>query len=289
MIDVGVAGMSIPLEPKAQFELSKRGLGQFAEIVKERPQYILSPLFAILLFGGWEYACRALNISQLLIPAPSQIVLALIEGFRSGQLLDGLLVTLEEIVLGFALAAIAAFVIGTLISQVHLLELVVYPYIVAIQTLPKVAVAPLILIWVGLGIEGKILIAATVSFFPMLVNTIAGLRSAPQNEIDLMRSLSASRWKIFKYVQLPEALPFIFAGLNIGLVLSVLGAIVGEFVGAKGGLGYLILQMNFNMDVAGIFAALLLLGLMGIALNALAQYVQRRVVFWKPNKSLEHN
>ena len=289
MIDVGVAGMSIPLEPKTQFELFKRGLGRFAEIVKERPQYILRPLFAILLFGGWEYACRALNISQLLIPAPSQIVLALIEGFRSGQLLDGLLVTLEEIVLGFALAAIAAFVIGTLISQVHLLELVVYPYIVAIQTLPKVAVAPLILIWVGLGIEGKILIAATVSFFPMLVNTIAGLRSAPQNEIDLMRSLSASRWKIFKYVQLPEALPFIFAGLNIGLVLSVLGAIVGEFVGAKGGLGYLILQMNFNMDVAGIFAALLLLGVMGVALNALAQYVQRRVVFWKPNKSLEHN
>ena len=262
---------------------------KFAVIVKERPQYILSPLFAILLFGGWEYACRALNISQLIIPAPSQIVLALIEGFRSGQLLDGLLVTLEEIVLGFALAAIAAFVIGTLISQVHLLELVVYPYIVAIQTLPKVAVAPLILIWVGLGIEGKILIAATVSFFPMLVNTIAGLRSAPQNEIDLMRSLSASRWKIFKYVQLPEALPFIFAGLNIGLVLSVLGAIVGEFVGAKGGLGYLILQMNFNMDVAGIFAALLLLGLMGIALNTLAQYVQRRVVFWQPSKGFEQN
>ena len=123
----------------------------------------------------------------------------------------------------------------------------------------------------------------------MLVNTIAGLRSAPQNEIDLMRSLSASCWKIFEYVQLPEALPFIFAGLNIGLVLSVLGAIVGEFVGAKGGLGYLILQMNFNMDVAGIFAVLLLLGLMGIALNTLAQYVQRRVVFWQPSKGFEQN
>ena len=131
--------------------------------------------------------------------------------------------------------------------------------------------------------------AALLAFFPMLVNTIAGLRSAPQNEIDLMRSLSASRWKIFKYVQLPEALPFIFAGLNIGLVLSVLGAIVGEFVGAKGGLGYLILQMNFNMDVAGIFAVLLLLGLMGIALNTLAQYVQRRVVFWQPSKGFEQN
>jgi NitT/TauT family transport system permease protein len=146
---------------------------------------------------------------------------------------------------------------------------------------PKVAVAPLILIWVGLGIEGKVLIAATVCFFPMLVNTIVGLRSAPQNEIDLLRSLSASRWKIFRYVQLPEALPFIFAGLNIGLVLSVLGAIDGEFVGAKAGLGYLILQMNFSMDVSGNFAALLLLGLMGVALDMLTQYLRRKIVFWK--------
>src|SRR5262249_24083059 len=159
----------------------------------------------------------------------------------------------------------------------------------AIQTLPKVAVAPLILIWVGLGIEGKVLIAATVSFFPMLVNTIVGLRCAPQNEIDLMRSLSASRWKIFRYVQLPEALPFIFAGLNIGLVLSVLRAIVGEFVGAKSGLGYLILQMNFNMDVSGIFAALVLLGVMGIVLNWLAQFLRRKVVFWKSESGVQHD
>ena len=100
-----------------------------------------------------------------------------------------------------------------------------------------------------------------------------------------MRSLSAGPWKIFRYVQLPEALPFIFAGLNIGLVLAVLGAIVGEFVGAKGGLGYLIVQMNFNLDVPGIFAALLLLGIMGIALNFLSQLLRRKIVFWKDDSS----
>ena len=203
--------------------------------VRQRPELVLSPLFAIVFFGGWEYACRSLAISELILPAPSQIIAALVAGFRSGLFVDGLLTTLSEVVLGFILAAVSAFILGALISQSRLLEAVVYPYIVAFQTLPKVAVAPLILIWVGLGIEGKIFIAATVSFFPMLVNTIVGLRSAPQNEIDLMRSLSAGPWKIFRYVQLPEALPFIFAGLNIGLVLAVLGAIVGEFVGAKGG------------------------------------------------------
>jgi NitT/TauT family transport system permease protein len=281
MTRTGADGMTGSVGTDALPHPQKSGARPLIARMGGRPELLLRPLFAALVFGGWEYACRKLQISQLIIPAPSDIVMALIEGFRSGQFVDGLLTTLEEIILGFALAAAAAFALGTLITQVRLLELVVYPYIVALQTLPKVAVAPLILIWVGLGIAGKVLIAATVSFFPMLVNTIAGLRSAPQNEIDLMRSLSASRWKIFRYVQLPEALPFIFAGLNIGLVLAVLGAIVGEFVGAKAGLGYLILQMNFNMDVSGIFAALLLLGIMGVALNWLAQYIRRRVVFWK--------
>jgi NitT/TauT family transport system permease protein len=252
------------------------------ERIRNRPELVLVPAFAFILFGGWEYCCRALKISELIIPAPSKIVLALVDGFASGYFLVHLAATVEEIVLGFLIAAIAAFVIGTLISQIRLLEVVIYPYIVALQTLPKVALAPLILIWVGLGIEGKVLVAATISFFPMLVNTIAGLKYTPKNEIDLMRSLSASRWKIFRYVQLPEALPFIFAGLNIGLVLSVLGAIVGEFVGAKVGLGYLILQMNFNLDVAGMFAVLVVLGFLGIVFNGVAQYLRRKIVFWQP-------
>lgn len=252
------------------------------ERIRNRPELVLVPAFAFILFGGWEYCCRALKISELIVPAPSKIVLALVDGFASGYFLVHLAATVEEIVMGFLIAAIAAFVIGTLISQIRLLEVVIYPYIVALQTLPKVALAPLILIWVGLGIEGKVLVAATISFFPMLVNTIAGLKYTPKNEIDLMRSLSASRWKIFRYVQLPEALPFIFAGLNIGLVLSVLGAIVGEFVGAKVGLGYLILQMNFNLDVAGMFAVLVVLGFLGIVFNGVAQYLRRKIVFWQP-------
>ena len=122
----------------------------------------------------------------------------------------------------------------------------------------------------------------------MLVNTIAGLKAAPQDEIDLLRSLSASRWKIFRYVQLPEALPYIFTGMNIGLVLSVLGAIIGEFIGAKSGMGYLILQMNYNMDISGMFAALVLLAAMGIFLNFIAQFIRRKVVFWRPDTLITH-
>jgi NitT/TauT family transport system permease protein len=168
-----------------------------------------------------------------------------------------------------------------LISQVRLLEATIYPYVVALQTLPKIAIAPLILVWVGLGIESKIIIAALVSFFPMLVNTIVGLKSAPADKLELMHALAASPTKTFFLVKLPEALPFIFAGLQIGIVLAVLGAIVGEFVGSKAGLGYLIIQMNYTMDVAGMFAVLVILGVMGVALNIFITVLRKRIIFWQ--------
>jgi NitT/TauT family transport system permease protein len=247
---------------------------------------LLVVAFGLLLFAAWELAAQTLHISELLLPAPSRIVGALIGGFRSGLFTTGLKATLSEVVLGFLLAASAAFVCGVAISQIRIVEVMLYPYIVALQTLPKIAIAPFVLIWVGFGIESKVVIAAMVAFFPILVNTIVGLKSAPPEKIELMRSLSASRPKIFWYIQLPEALPFIFAGLNIGVVMSVLGAIVGEFIGAKAGLGYLLLQMNYNMDVVGMFAVLVLLGIMGIVLNALMQFARRRIVFWQPEQSI---
>ena len=247
---------------------------------------LLVVAFGLLLFAAWELAARMLHISELLLPAPSRIVDALIGGFRSGLFTTGLKATLGEVVLGFLVAASAAFVCGVAISQIRIVEVMLYPYIVALQTLPKIAIAPFVLIWVGFGIESKIVIAAMVAFFPILVNTIVGLKSAPPEKIELMRSLSASRPKIFWYIQLPEALPFIFAGLNIGVVMSVLGAIVGEFIGAKAGLGYLLLQMNYNMDVVGMFAVLVLLGIMGIILNVLMQFARRRIVFWQPEQSM---
>ncbi len=237
--------------------------------------------FGVLIFAVWEAGCRWFAVSELLLPPPSAILSALVAGFRSGLFMAGLQTTLIEIVLGFVLAAVAAFVLGTLISQIRLVETVLYPYVVALQTLPKVAIAPFVLIWVGFGIESKVVIAAMVAFFPILVNTIVGLKSTPPEKIELMRSLSASRRKIFWYIQLPEALPYIFAGLNIGIVMSVLGAIVGEFIGAKSGLGYLLLQMNYNLDVAGMFAVLIVLGALGVILNFIAAYARRRILFWQ--------
>ena len=237
--------------------------------------------FGIGVLAMWELACWGLEVSPLLFPAPTEVFGALVDGFRSGVLWNATLTTMQEVVLGFTLSAVAAFLFGVLISQVRIVEVMIYPYIVAIQTLPKIALAPLILVWFGVGLQSKVIIAGMVSFFPMLVNNIVGMKSAPPEKIELMRSLSATRWNIFWIIQLPEALPYIFAGLNIGIVLSVLGAIVGEFIGAKDGLGYQILQMNYNLDTPGVFSALFVLGVIGIGLNLLAQYARKRVIFWR--------
>lgn len=247
---------------------------------------VLVVAFGLVVLAGWEIGCRVSGVSTLVLPPPSEIVIALMDGLRTGQLVSALQTTLMEIVFGFLFAAAAAIAVGTVISQVRLVEAILMPYIVAIQTLPKVALAPLILVWVGFGIESKILIAALVAFFPILVNTVVGLKATPEDKIELMRSLSANRWKIFRYVQFPEALPFIFAGLNIGIVMAVLGAIVGEFIGSKDGLGYLLLQMNYSMDISGMFSILIVLAVLGMVLNAIAQYTRRKVIFWQRDNPL---
>jgi NitT/TauT family transport system permease protein len=155
------------------------------------------------------------------------------------------------------------------------------------QAMPKVALAPLIIIWFGLGITSKVVAAALVAFFPLMVNTIVGLRSAEEDRINLMRSLAASRWQIFWMLQLPNAMPYIFAGLEIAMIFALIGAIVGEFVGAQSGLGMLIQSMNFTMDVAGQFSVLLILSMLGLLLNGIVSEVRRRVLFWDVSQKIE--
>jgi NitT/TauT family transport system permease protein len=169
---------------------------------------------------------------------------------------------------------------GALVAQFRVIERTVYPWLVALQTLPKIAIAPLIIIWAGYGVQSKIIIVALVALFPVLVNTIIGLKSCDQGKLDLMRSLGASNWAIFRMVRLPNALPFIFAGLNVAIVLAILGSIVGEFIGSKAGLGNLILESNVQFNVAQMFAILLILGVFGVGLSLLVRLVQQRLLFW---------
>jgi NitT/TauT family transport system permease protein len=251
-----------------------------------KPEAVLIPVLFILIVGPWEFACYYWKIPEYLVPRPSMILLAFINGIASGSFIWNTLYTLSEALGGFLIAAVLGLLIGGLIAQSQLIERVLYPYLITIQTTPKVAIAPLFIIWFGFGITSKIIIAAMISFFPILVNVIAGLRSIDSDKVELMRSLNASRWQIFRMAQLPNSLPMIFAGLQVAVVFSILGAIVGEFVGSKVGLGNLILQANTNLDTAGVFAVLLCLSIIGISLHLATTWLQRRIVFWANNTIL---
>ena len=258
-----------------------------ALFVRDRPPVLLIPLVFVLFVGSWEWVVRAWNIPEFLVPAPSTVAGALWRGLRSGLYVANFSVTLSEALLGFLIAAVAGIAMGAVIAQFRVLEQTFYPYLVALQTLPKIAIAPLIIVWFGFGISSKIIVAATVAFFPVLVNVIVGLKTIDPAKLDLMRSLRASRWQTFRLVTFPNALPFVFAGLDIAVVFSVLGAIVGEFVGAQKGLGNLILQFNFSLDIAGVFAVLILLSVMGVALHLAMQAVQKRLIFWaEPDETI---
>ena len=234
----------------------------------------------VLVLGAWHIGVSAFQVSHLIFPGPVAVARSVATLFSSGEVWPHLWVTLYEILAGFALGALAGFVLGALIGQSAVLEAVLYPYVVAFQTVPKVAVAPLFVLWFGFDTTSKVVITATIVFFPVLANTIVGLRSAPRDQIDVMRAFTASPWHVFRMVRLPHALPYIFAGLDIGIVLAVIGAIVGEFVGAQAGLGYLILQRNFSMDAAGMFAILVVLSAVGMVLHAIVRFIAQRVIFW---------
>jgi NitT/TauT family transport system permease protein len=248
--------------------------------LRMRPELYLSIALFVVIIGAWQFAISIFQISPLLMPAPSAIFRALVEGLASGVLITNFFVTFYETIAGFLLGAVLGLAFGAVIGLFPLAEKTLYPYVVAFQTVPKVAIAPLFVVWFGFGVTSKIIITATIAFFPVLANAIGGLRAAPADQIELFVTYTANRWQIFWKVRVPQALPYILVGLDVGIVLAVIGAIVGEFVGARAGLGYLILQRDFSMDMAGVFAILILLALMGVGLHLLIRMLQRRIVFW---------
>lgn len=239
-----------------------------------------SALLAITLLAAWEGACRIFDVAPLVLPAPSAIVVKLVSLFTTGTIWPHLWATLAEIVGGFVLGCVAGLVIGALISLIPLLERLVYPYLVALQTLPKVAIAPLFIIWFGYGLTSKVIITALVCFFPVLVSVIAGFHSTDEDQLDMMKAFGATKWQVLMRLRIPAALVLIFAGLEIAAVLAVIGAIVGEFVGAQVGLGYLIVVLNFGLDVPGVFAVLIVLSAIGLAMHGLMRFAARRYIFW---------
>ncbi len=255
-------------------------------LLRRRPELVLSPLLLVISLTAWQLLVPALGVSELVLPTPAAILRSLWSGIASGLYAEHALVTITEAAAGFAVASLAGLVVGGAIAQSRLAERVIYPYLIALQTIPKIAIAPLIIIWFGYGISSKIVVSAMLAFFPVLVNVIVGLKNCDPGKLDVMRSLSASPVQVFWMLRLPNALPFVFAGLNIAIIFSLLGAIVGEFVGAQSGIGSVILQANASLDVPRIFSLLLVLSAIGLTSYVALELIRRRILFWSDGDRL---
>jgi NitT/TauT family transport system permease protein len=241
---------------------------------------ITTPLIYLALVAAWEAGTRYFKVPGWILPAPSSI--AAVGWEWAPELASNSLVTLRETLVGFVLALVMSVPLAVLIAFAPLARRVLYPILLGLQSIPKVALAPLVILWLGIGEWPKIVIVVLVCFFPILVNVIAGLEAAPRNMLDLMRSLTATRLTIFRRLRFPVALPHLFTGCKIAITFAVIGSVIGEFVAAQDGLGYLILTSTAQSLTPLAFAALLVLTVLSVVLFYLIEVIERRFVTWTP-------
>src|SRR5258708_11041844 len=241
---------------------------------------VTTPLIYLVLLAAWELSVQLLRIPAWILPAPSAIGEAAIKW--APELAVNSLVTLRETIVGFLLALALSLPLATLIALNDPARRLLYPVLLGLQSVPKVAVAPLVILWLGLSEWPKIVVVVLVCFFPILVNMIAGLEAAPKTMLDLMRSLGASPHMIFRRLRIPVALPHLFTGCTVAVTFAVIGAVISEFVAAQGGLGYLILFLTAQSQTPLAFAAIALLTLLSIALFHGIELIERSVVDWTP-------
>jgi NitT/TauT family transport system permease protein len=241
--------------------------------------YLPAVALATAVILGWQLYVSIFEVRDVILPPPADVASVLVD--RWPLLQDELLVTLSEAAQGFLLAATVGLALAIAITSSRVLRLALYPLIVTSQAVPVIAIAPLLITWFGFGPTSKVLMSALIAFFPMVVSSASGLASLDPGVVSLMRSFPASRRQIFLRARLPNAMPQIFAGLKVAAVLSVVGAVVGEWVGADAGLGYLIVLSNSTLQIDVVFAAVVLLSLMGIGFFVAISLLERLVIPWR--------
>lgn len=232
-------------------------------------------LLLLVLGALWEALVHAFDIPQFLLPAPSQVLALTIEEWDLIQ--KHSLSTIGSILSGYVCAVIFALMVSALMIRFPLCERLIMPLFVGLQSVPKIAIAPLILVWVGAGAGSKILVVMSIAFFPIVINTMTGFKEVDRGLTEVFRSVAASERQLLLRLRLPYAVPYIFAGLRIATTLAVLGAIVAEWLAASSGLGYLVLSGSFNFNTARSFAAILALAIIGTSFFALMSFLEQRI------------
>ncbi|MBI3127405.1 MAG: ABC transporter permease [Candidatus Tectomicrobia bacterium] len=240
---------------------------------------LLYPIaFIVLIIAAWEAAVVWFRVQPIILPPPSAVVRALSDDWW--YLLWHTWITGAEVVLGFLASALLGVPAGVLIVWSKTLERTLMPIFVTSQTIPKIAIAPLFVIWFGIGLFPKVLVSLMIAFFPIVISTSVGLKAVDKDMIDLIQSMNASKWQVFQKVRIPNSLPFIFSGLKIATAFATVGAVVGEFVGADKGLGYVLIVSNSMLETPRLFATLVPLSLIGIVLYAAVVKLEKVLIPW---------
>ena len=247
------------------------------KIVKRSSIYSL--MIAIALLAGWEAVCRGFGVPDFILPTPSRILMAAISG--AAILLPHAAVTAMEVLAGILISLLVAVPLSIVMFAQPSVEKALAPFLVASQAVPVFAVAPLLVVWLGYGMAGKVLMAAVIIFFPITVNLLEGFKSCDHEFRILFQLMGAGFWKTLRFLYWPWALPHFFAGLKVGVSVATIGAVIGEWVGAQQGLGYLMIQANARLNVDLVFAAILYLSAMGLSLWIFVGYLERKVIGWK--------
>ncbi|PUA82629.1 ABC transporter permease [Nocardioides currus] len=232
-------------------------------------------LVGVVLVGAWELVTRRDMVSPLLLPAPADVWSALDAGIIQGLWWGDIRVTLTEMVIGFGIGVVAGLLLGALFAYSAISRIAFYPYIIALQSFPKIAVAPLLVVALGYGMSPKIAVAASLAYFPVMTAAIAGFTEIDKDEHNFMRSIGASRWHEMRYLRMPNAMSYLFPSLDVALIVALLGAVAAELVGAREGLGYVLVERQAFGDTPAIFAALVVLAAIGVVLQALVVLLRR--------------
>jgi len=261
---------------------ARAGSSKRVKLLRRIAWNLLPPLTFVAMVALWWAAVVAFRIPAYLLPGPGAVFARIVSD--AGMLWSNSQVTLVEILLGFALTIVTAIPLGLLIALSAIARQIVYPPIMLMQLVPKIAVAPLFLVWLGFGLESKVLLTILMTFFPLLLASISGFMILDDRLLFLTKSMGASRWDTFRYLRFPSALPVIFSGIKTSATIAATAAIVAEFVGANKGLGYVLLRGTSTMDIELVFAVLVVLTIVGIVINYLVEFCEWAMTPWQRAK-----
>ncbi len=242
---------------------------------------ILPALFLPLFLIVWELYIRLFHVPNYLLPGPAELADSMVKLFVSGDIMKHIRVTMEEILMGTVIGIVIGLILGYIMAKIRFIERLIMPFVIIIQTAPKISLAPLFILWMGLGIESKAALVILVVSFSIMINEVSAIRSIEDNVYNLMKVLKASKWQTFCKIEVPYSIEMMLSGIKLALTQAMTGAVIGEMIGAKAGLGYLLTLGSETYDIKMILNAVILLSVIGLALYLISEFVEKKALYWK--------